>query len=291
MLHLTDLAIRSLQAPARGQKDYFDNAIPGFGVRMSQGGTRSFFLFTGKAQNRQRHSIGRFGIITLGQARAEARRLLAERTLGLSKPKTITFAAALEIFEQQTYPSLKPRTVYDYRGVFRRHFNKKLGDLRLADVTLEDVTAIIDKLVETRTEQKHALVVGNTFFRWCVRRRFIRHSPLDGVDVPKPPSRKRVLSDQELVEVYRAAEGIGHPFGSIVRLLILTGQRRGEIAALHSSWINTAEKSLTLPEGFAKNSREHTVPLGSLALAVLGNASGKGLLFTRSKGWRKMPDG
>lgn len=70
MLHLTDLAIRSLAIPAKGQKDYFDEVLLGFGIRVSQGGTRSFFLFTGKASNRRRHAIGRFGVITLAQARA-----------------------------------------------------------------------------------------------------------------------------------------------------------------------------------------------------------------------------
>jgi hypothetical protein len=201
--------------------------LAGLGVRVSQGGTRSFFLFTGKAHNRQRHSIGRLGIITLAQARAQAKRLLAEQTLGHAKPKTITFSAALAIFEEQKYPELKPRTVYDYKAMFRRHFVRKLGDVRLADIVFEEVTAITDKLVRTPNEQRHALVVGNTFFRWCVRRRFLKHSPLDGVDVPKPPSRKRVLSDEELVAVYRAAERTPWPFGPVIQLLILTGQRRG----------------------------------------------------------------
>jgi hypothetical protein len=213
MLHLTDVSLRSLPIPAKGQKDYFDNALPGFGIRVSQGGTRSFFLFTGKEHNRQRHSIGRFGIITLAQARAEAKRLLAEETLGHSKPKTITFSEALTIFEQQKYPALKPRTVHDYKAIFKRHYTKKLGNLRLTDIAFETVTAITDKLVKTPSEQRHALVVGNTFFRWCVRRRFLKHSPLDGVDIPKPKKRKRVLTDEELVKVYREAQATPYPFG------------------------------------------------------------------------------
>jgi integrase len=124
-------------------------------------------------------------------------------------------------------------------------------------------------------------VVGNTFFRWCVRRRFLKHSPLDGVDVPKAPARKRVLTDDELVKVYLEAQATSYPFGPMVQLLILTGQRRGEIAGLHSSWLSGVEKTLTLPEGFAKNSREHVVPLGPLALGVLGPLRSNGLLFPR----------
>jgi len=89
------------------------------------------------------NSIGRFGIITLSQARGEAKRLLAEQTLGHSKPKTITFAAARATFEQQKYPEPKPRTVHDYKSIFRRHFSKKLGSLRLADIDFETVRAAV----------------------------------------------------------------------------------------------------------------------------------------------------
>ena len=69
--------------------------------------------FLGKASNRRRHAIGRFGIISLADARAEAKRLLAEQTPGHDKPRTITFTTALELFEEQKYPALKPRTVKD----------------------------------------------------------------------------------------------------------------------------------------------------------------------------------
>jgi integrase len=279
MVNLTDLSIRSLSPPQKGQKDYFDTVVPGFGVRVSQGGTRSFFLFVGKKNSRERKSIGRWGIITLAQARAEAKRLLAERTLGHRQLKTITFSAALLQFEEQWYPHLKPRTIKDYKRIFKDHFSKKLGDYRLADIEFETITAITDKLVKTPTEQKHALVVCNTFFRWCVRRRLLKHSSLDGVDIPKPPSRKRVLSDEELTKVYRALVDCPDPFRSIVRLLILSGQRRGEITALRPAWFKHNEQAIVLPPEITKNKREHVVPLGPMALAVLADLPKEAALY------------
>ncbi|HLG48148.1 MAG TPA: integrase arm-type DNA-binding domain-containing protein [Reyranella sp.] len=276
MANLTDISIRSLQPPALGQKDYFDASIPGFGVRVSQGGSRSFFLFLGKRSNRRRHAIGRFGIVTLAEARAEAKRLLAEQTLGHDKRRTITFTAALELFAEQKYPALKARTAKDYKDIFRRHFNKKLGDLRLGDIDFDTITAITDKLVRTPSEQRHALVVAGTFLRWCVRRRLLKHNPLEGVDIPKPGKRSRVLTDAELVAVYLGAEKLGYPFGTIVQLLILSGQRRGEIAGLQSTWLSDG---FTLPPGFAKNSREHVVPAGPVARGILKNIEREGLLF------------
>ena len=141
-MNLTDLTIRSLSPPPTGQRDYFDDALPGFGVRIGQGGTRSFFLFTGKTKNRERRSIGRWGIITLAQARAEAKRILAERTLGRAKPRTMTFSSGLKLYEEQRYPSLRARTQRDYKGTLARHFTKKLGDYRLADIDFDTVTTI-----------------------------------------------------------------------------------------------------------------------------------------------------
>lgn len=279
MANLTDLTIRSLLPPLKGQTDYFDDALPGFGVRISQGGTRSFFLFTGKKKNRERKSLGRWGIITLAQARAEAKRILAERTLGHHKSKTMTFSAALVLFEEQKYPSLRARTQRDYKGTFARHFTRKLGDYRLADIHFDTVTAITDKLVKTPTEQRHALIVCNTFFRWCVRRRLLQHSPLDGVDMPKPAPRKRVLTNEEVAKVYRAAEKQPYPYGTIVRLLILTGQRKGEITALRPGWYKHNEQIFALPPDITKNKREHFVPLGPLALTIVADLPEKADLW------------
>src|ERR1041384_1071725 len=79
-MRLSDLTVRSLPIPERGQKTHWDEAVKGFGVRVSQGGTRTFVLMHGRS--RQLTTIGRVGIISLADARAEARRILRERTLG-----------------------------------------------------------------------------------------------------------------------------------------------------------------------------------------------------------------
>ena len=63
MVNLTELGIKALKPPEHGQKDYFDDDLAGFGIRISQGGARSFFLFVGGKHNRQRRSLGKWGII------------------------------------------------------------------------------------------------------------------------------------------------------------------------------------------------------------------------------------
>ncbi|HXE54964.1 MAG TPA: Arm DNA-binding domain-containing protein, partial [Tepidisphaeraceae bacterium] len=95
-MRLTDLTIRSLHVPEKGQKTYADDTVPGFGIRISQGGTKTFVLVHGA--NRERTTIGRWPVISLADARSEARRILAEYTLGKHRPKRIQFADALALF-------------------------------------------------------------------------------------------------------------------------------------------------------------------------------------------------
>ena len=107
-MKFTDISIRNLPIPEKGLKLYADDAIPGFGVRVSQGGTKSFILTYG--DRRERVTIGRHPIISLADARAETKRILAERTLGKHRPTRMVFDDALRLFvtshlEQKTRPA------------------------------------------------------------------------------------------------------------------------------------------------------------------------------------------
>ena len=84
LMKLTDLSIKGLKAPPTGQRTYPDDSLAGFGVRVSQGGTRSFVLVHGKS--RERTTIGRYPIIKVWPTPApRQKRILAERTLGHSR--------------------------------------------------------------------------------------------------------------------------------------------------------------------------------------------------------------
>lgn len=148
--------------------------------------------------------------------------------------------------------------------------------MRLDDIEHRNIADITDKLIDTPSERSHTIAVGRTFFKFCVRRRYITTSPLDGVQLPKPVARDRVLNDDELKAIWDAAKSCG-TFGRIVQLLIFTGQRVGEISKLQVSWIN--ENQITFPKEIAKNGREHTLPIGKLAISLLSRA-----LDTRNTG-------
>ena len=106
-MRLTDIAVRQLAIPEKGQRLYYDDVLPSFGCRVSQGGTRSFFVQHGA--ERQFTTIGRYPIISLADARGAAKRILAERTLGRSQPKSVHFEDALAEFFLDCGQKNRPR--------------------------------------------------------------------------------------------------------------------------------------------------------------------------------------
>jgi integrase len=294
-VRLTDISLRSLKPPAKGQRMYRDDTLAGFGVRVSQGGTKTFVLVHGA--DRQFTTIGRYGIVKLAKARDEARRILAERTLGKVRPRSITFAHALEVFLEEKKKSRRARTHHNLKARLNRHFPFK-G--QLIDVTHEDVAKRLSK-IKTNAEHDHALSVAKTFFTWCHNRRYIDDNPTRGLSPHGHTSRARVLTDAELKAIWLACSSdssaeeitnLPRAFAGIVQLLILLGQREGETAALHSSWIH--KDTITLPGSITKNHREHTFPISSIAHKVLTAYLAEGLLFpARGKpdqpfnGWSK----
>ena len=275
-MRLTDIVLRGLPQPERGAKVYADDQLDGFGIRVSQGGTKAFVLTHGRT--RERITIGRYPIISLADARAEAKRILAERTLGKHRPKHITFQAALSLFVAEKEQKNRARTIKENQRILKKYF-AALHHYQLSDISTDDITRITDKLSETPGTALHAFWAARTFLRWCVRRRYLAHNPIEGVEAPtKPGSRERVLTDPELAAVLSHARS-GGTYGTLVELLLLTGQRRGEIAALDASWIDYDHRTITIPGTVAKNRREHFVPYGERVATILEHLPKKGLVF------------
>jgi len=261
-MRLTDLSIKSLAVPEKGVTVYADDIITGFGIRVSQAGTKSFVLTHGI--RRQRETIGRVGIISLQEARAEAKRRLAEYTLGKSSKPRVAWDAALEEYLDELNGKRKPSTCAEYKRSLERHF--RFGETKLSELTPRDILGKLDKLRDTASEQFHAYVYLRAFIRWAYKRHYLDINPMDRMEFGNPTEgRDRVLNDDELVRVWRAAGD--STFGRIVKLLVLTGQRKNEIAKLTGAMIEG--DLITLPPSLTKNSSEHTFAVGKLSLREL----------------------
>lgn len=262
-MRLTDLMLTKLPAPETGAKVYADDTLEGFGVRVSQGGTRAFVLTYGA--DRRRVTIGRVGIISLQEARGEAKRILAERTLGKHLPARVRASDALQRFLEAQQEKNRPRTVQETTWLLERHF-KSLWQKPLADITVDDVVRVTDKLIKQGhpSAANHATTAIKTFFRWCVtQRKYLTHSPLEGLSLPaKVSSRSRVLSDDELKRIWQACGS--DTYSKIVKVLLLTGLRRTEATHI------TLDGDLAIIRSeYTKNKREHVIPIPLEALKCL----------------------
>ena len=263
-MKLTDLAVKRLPVPEKGQKDYRDDLIKGFSVRVSQGGSRTFYVMHGRS--RTRIKIGVYPIISLSQARKRAKEILAEKTLGRNRPKDIAFNDALTQF-LDNYTARKPRTIKDTTAILNRHF-LSLRQERVGDITTEQVARIIDRLRNKPTTARHALAAIKMFFSWAVGRHYLLKSPCETLKAPqKPFPRERVLGPHELTTFLSTAQATPYPFGPILLLLILTGQRRSEIGAL--KWEYISGDTITLPSEITKNNQIHTFPIGAWTQEVI----------------------
>ena len=257
---LTDLTVRALPMGT-----HFDATTPAFGIRVGKH-RRTWIVMRG--QERRRIRIGHYPTVTLAEARKEAKRLLAATDL---TGKRVTFGEAYETFKTDYIARRKERTQRDYRRMIEKHFLPTLKPKRMDAITSYMLSAITDGLVDTPSEQAHALSVCRILFRWAIRpqRRYISVNPLEGMQIPKSKKRKRILTDEELRAVWAAAGEAEGDFGEIVRLLILMGQRRGETGALADNYYSHNQQTVTFPPELTKNNREHTFPVGPIASEIL----------------------
>jgi integrase len=144
------------------------------------------------------------------------------------------------------------------------------GGRRVGDITDTDVIHVLDQIsshAPIAANRLHAVLSG--LFSWARGKRLITANPCAGLNRSDETSRDRVLDDKELRKVWLAAGELGHPYAGIVKLLILTGQRRNEIADLLWREIDSEERLIHLPAARTKNKRPHDVPMSASALAII----------------------
>lgn len=142
---------------------------------------------------------------------------------------------------------------------------------RIDEVTKADLISLIEKKAETAPTQANRLLAHlRKLFNWAVARDLIATSPAAGVKAPsREVSRDRVLADLELIALWKATKRVGYPFGSMVRLLLLTAQRLSEVAEMGLGEIDLSGKVWTIPKERTKNGIEQTVPMTDRMLAMI----------------------
>jgi integrase len=282
---ITDLFVERVKPPASGRIEYFDASFPGLALRVTANGAKSwsaFYRFKGRLR---RFTIGSYPAIKPATARREAQAALERVRAGadpgeekrarreMRTPETDTFGAvAADYLERHVRANNRPSTFREAERDLRHDALQKWRTRPIASLTRRDVLDLVEKIAErgAPVQANRTLSRLGALFRWAVERDRLAASPAERLKpLAVEQARDRVLSDAELRWMWHACDEIGWPFGPVARLLLLTGQRRNEVAGMTWTEVDLDGGLWTIPRHKAKNGREHQVQLSAAATSVL----------------------
>jgi integrase len=287
---LTDLVIQKLKAPASGQTEVFDAKASGLSIRVGKSGAKTFFLtYRVKGERkRRRGKLGRYEVMRLAEARAARLDKLAQAAKGIdpfaeTRAATVDlsvcgFDACVERFITH-YVTPNSKTPDNPIRILRKEFVATWGARDVRKITKADVLAVLYAIRDRGAPiaANRALARIRKLFNWLIEEdayALIESSPCGGLKrLAKERGRERVLSDDELAALWRAAGLLGYPYGVFFKLLAVLGQRRTEVASMRWEDIDGLEgdgKALwSIPSRTTKNGKPHTLPLPRLAVEIL----------------------
>ncbi len=283
---LTERKIEALICPA-GRRDMmvFDRKQTGLGVRVTASGGKNYLAQYTRGGVKRRIPLGSCAAISLAQARNAVMAIMGEVAMGrdpaVERKQAVALAKQVETSDALTLDALldqwaalrlaNRRRSYAVEAVraIRRAFPHFLN-LPAANLPRPAVVAALDSLAKSGKIAMacRTAAYGRSCYQWAVKRGALEANPFMNVPLSPVAKRDRVLSDAELVAVWSAASGPG-TFDAIVRMLILTGQRRGEVAGMTWAELDDDLSVWTIPANRAKNGMAHFVPLSPQAREFL----------------------
>ncbi|MBK9080743.1 MAG: tyrosine-type recombinase/integrase [Rhizobiales bacterium] len=316
-IRFTDAAVKKLTADPARRREIRDQQTQGLVLRITPQGQKSWSVLyriagegeDGKRGPLKRVTLGEYPLIGLADARIRALQVLEIADTGQEPGATRERASAPAIrgqIQAKQDERLVRHVVERFATVYARpnlvnareierllqtYVVTAWGDRRIDTITRADAHNLIDEFVAQgeisrgREVRKHLTRV----FNWAVDRDIIRANPLSGMERPeiayKP--RERTLTMAEMRAIWEATPAMGYPFGPIVRMLILSGQRKSEIAEARWTWVRTDMNALEVPSDYYKTKRPQVVPLTSAMselLASLPRFTRDDFLFTTNGG-------
>jgi integrase len=275
---LTDTIVKSLPIPARGNKVHYDSAVKGFGCRVTAAGGRAFVLNYRTRQGRERRfTIGSFPEWKTAAARQEAEELkkridrgedpLAEIQAGRDAPTVADLCAR---YLEEHAP--KKRTHDDDVRVINNFVLPAMKHLKVAEVTFSDIDGLHRKITKrgTAIRANRVMSVLSKMFSLAIRWGWRADNPASGIEKNPEHKRERYLSSAELDALTKVlAEHEDQQAANIIRLLLLTGARRGELLTATWDQFDLTEGVWTKPSSLTKQKKTHRVPLSAPARQLL----------------------
>jgi integrase len=274
----TDRGVMSIRPVPGKQIDYFDERMPGFGLRVSGSGRRSWIVIYRIGGRLRRLTLGPYPYLSLADARAKAKRAISDVVHGgdpaaakQAERLAETFAEfAVEYLEK--HAKVRKRSWREDQRMLERDLLPAWRHIKVKDISRRDVRELLERVVERGSpmQANRLFALIRKMFNFGIQRDVIEHSPCTALSQPMPNrQRDRVLSEQEIRAVWKALERERPLIAASFKLRLLTAQRGAEILSMRWEHLDLAAGWWTIPGELAKNGRSHRVPLSGAVLTVL----------------------
>ncbi len=289
---LTDKLARSLPAPAGGNRITYDADVRGFGLRVTAKQRKAFILNYRVNGRERRYTIGAYPDWSVAAAREEAKRLKREVSLGQDpmgvrhiERATPTVAQLFARYLEEYGPRKATRSQKDEHAMLEKLVSPALGRLKVHEVRHQDVDQVHRAISETRPVRANRVAqLLHRIFNLAIRWGYRQDNPVSGWHRNPEEKRTRYLSAEELTRLTQAlAKHPNRQSANIIRLLLLTGARRGEVMTATWDQFDLKARVWVKPSAHTKARREHRVPLSAAAVNLLleiqDEPGGTGFLF------------
>jgi integrase len=277
---LTDRVVRQLPPPVKGNRIAYDSDVPGFGLRVTAAGARSWILNYRRRADvvERRYTIGSWPSWSVAAAREEAKRLrravdgggdpVGEAQAMRDAP---TVGDLAERFLAEHVTRRRPSTQLAYRIVLRKYILPRLGPRKVAAVEFEDVERLHAAVSRQHpTQANRVLAVTAKMFALAAKWKLRPDNPCKGIERNREHQRRRYLRPDELARLTKAlAQDRNQETCDVLRLLLLTGARRSEVLFAKWDQFDLTSGIWSKPHSSTKQARGHIVPLSAPALALL----------------------
>jgi integrase len=233
---LTEEGVRKLKPTPDKQIDYFDQGLPGLVLRVSYGGAKTWRALYYVNRKPRTHKLGRYPILKLDKAREKARAFLEDPQAALARAATGSFKDIAEDFMRRHVEANALRSKAEIERCLNKYILPQWKDRQFVELRRGDVTTLLDDIEDENGPRQADLVLAivRKMMNWYAARVDDYASPIvRGMQRTKPAERrrKRILDNDEIRALWKATDDTG-TFGAIVKVLLLTGQRRRKVAAM-----------------------------------------------------------
>ena len=294
---LTEASVQRIKAPDSGRREHFDSIVPGFALRVTGTGHKSWVMYYRRDGRNRRYTIGTYPAIELKEAREIARSVhlqarqggdpAADKKTAEAQRRTAdSFGDVVGLFVERY--AKKNKSWPETQRIFDKYVLPTWAKRDITTIARRDVVELMDFIEDNHGTYmaNRSLAAVRKLFNWCVADRGILEATpiVPGMARGKETKRERWLRDEELKAVWNACDVMGNPFGPFIHMLMVTGQRVNEVAHMRWQDLDLEDALWTLPRGITKADREHEVPLSTLATEILGSQLQQGdFVFTSGR--------